>query len=45
MFQILEIAGRFWVYSAPPVQVPLPDGKMYRIFDTIEEAVEFRKTL
>lgn len=41
---IMKIAGRFWVYASPPVQVPFDDGRMYRVFDTIEEAAAFRRS-
>jgi hypothetical protein len=43
VIRILNIAGRFWAYAAPPVQVPIWKGRMYRIFDTVEEAAEFRR--
>lgn len=40
---ILCIAGRFWCLCVGPVKVPFSDGRFYRSFATIEEAVAFRK--
>lgn len=37
--QIIEIKGMFWVLC----DTLLDDGKFYREFETIEEAVAFRK--
>ena len=41
--RILPIAGRFWCLVVGPVQVPLPDGTFFAIFDSVEDAVEFRR--
>ena len=42
---ILMIAGKFWVMprARAVVKVPFDDGKFYRVFDRIEDAVAFRK--
>lgn len=42
MIDILEIAGKFWVY-VPPQQVrePLPNGRFYMSFTTEQEAVDY----